>query len=142
MTAIAIALTLLLLSGLPIAFAFGLGAAVALWHEQLPMLKHGGQDFAGLDSFVLLAAPFYLVAGELMAGGRHLRPADPLLLRRLSARSAAARPMRRSWRPCSSPASRARRSPTSRRSAASSSRHAARGLQQGLRGGAGHGPDR
>ncbi len=69
MTAIAIALTLLLLSGLPIAFAFGLGAAVALWHEQLPMLNMAAKMFAGLDSFVLLAAPFYLVAGELMARG-------------------------------------------------------------------------
>ncbi len=69
MTAIAIALTLLLLSGLPIAFAFGLGAAVALWHEQLPMLNIAAKMFAGLDSFVLLAAPFYLVAGELMARG-------------------------------------------------------------------------
>ncbi len=69
MTAIAIALTLLLLSGLPIAFAFGLGAAVALWYEQLPMLNMAAKMFAGLDSFVLLAAPFYLVAGELMARG-------------------------------------------------------------------------
>ena len=69
MTAIAIALTLLLLSGLPIAFAFGLGAAIALWYEQLPMLNMAAKMFAGLDSFVLLAAPFYLVAGELMSRG-------------------------------------------------------------------------
>ncbi len=69
MTAIAIALTLLLLSGLPIAYAFGLGAAIALWYEQLPMLNMAAKMFAGLDSFVLLAAPFYLVAGELMARG-------------------------------------------------------------------------
>jgi tripartite ATP-independent transporter DctM subunit len=68
-TAIAITLTLLLLSGLPIAFAFGLGAAIALWHEKLPMLNMAAKMFAGLDSFVLLAAPFYIVAGELMARG-------------------------------------------------------------------------
>jgi tripartite ATP-independent transporter DctM subunit len=69
MTVVAIVLALLLLSGLPIAFAFGLAAAVALWHEQLPMLSMASKMFAGLDSFVLLAAPFYIVAGELMSRG-------------------------------------------------------------------------
>ena len=51
MSALAIALSILLLGGLPIAFSFGLAAIV------------------GLDSFVLLAAPFYIVAGELMNRG-------------------------------------------------------------------------
>lgn len=69
MTVVSIALVLLLLSGLPIAFAFGLAAAVALWQEQLPMLSMASKMFAGLDSFVLLAAPFYIVAGELMSRG-------------------------------------------------------------------------
>jgi len=69
MTVVSIALALLLLSGLPIAFAFGLSAAVALWHEDLPMLSMATKMFAGLDSFVLLAAPFYIVAGELMSRG-------------------------------------------------------------------------
>jgi tripartite ATP-independent transporter DctM subunit len=69
MTVVSIALVLLLLSGLPIAFAFGLAAAVALWSEQLPMLSMASKMFAGLDSFVLLAAPFYIVAGELMSRG-------------------------------------------------------------------------
>lgn len=69
MTVVSIALVLLLLSGLPIAFAFGLSAAVALWHEELPMLNMAAKMFAGLDSFVLLAAPFYIVAGELMSRG-------------------------------------------------------------------------
>jgi tripartite ATP-independent transporter DctM subunit len=69
MTVVSIALALLLLSGLPIAFAFGLSAAVALWHEDLPMLSMATKMFAGLDSFVLLAAPFYIAAGVLMSRG-------------------------------------------------------------------------
>ena len=69
MTAIAVALTLLLLSGLPIAFAFGLSAVVGIYVDGLPMLNVASKLFAGLDSFVLLAAPFYIVAGELMNRG-------------------------------------------------------------------------
>lgn len=69
MTTIAVALAVLLIGGLPIAFAFGLAAAIGLWLEQLPMLNLAAKMFAGLDSFVLLAAPFYIVAGELMTRG-------------------------------------------------------------------------
>ncbi len=69
MTVVALVLAVLLLAGLPIAFAFGLSAAMALWHEDLPMLSMASKMFAGLDSFVLLAAPFYIVAGELMSRG-------------------------------------------------------------------------
>ena len=69
MTAIAIGLALLLLSGLPIAFAFGLAAVIGIYLEQLPMLNVASKIFAGLDSFVLLAAPFYIAAGEIMNRG-------------------------------------------------------------------------
>ena len=69
MTSLSIALAILLLGGLPIAFSFGLAAIVGLWFEQLPFLNIVSKMFAGLDSFVLLAAPFYIVAGELMNRG-------------------------------------------------------------------------
>ena len=69
MTSLSIALAILLLGGLPIAFSFGLAAIVGLWFEQLPFLNLVSRMFAGLDSFVLLAAPFYIVAGELMNRG-------------------------------------------------------------------------
>lgn len=69
MTAVGLALVILLLGGLPIAFSFGLAAIVGLWFEQLPFLNIVSRMFAGLDSFVLLAAPFYIVAGELMNRG-------------------------------------------------------------------------
>jgi TRAP-type transport system large permease protein len=68
-TAVSLALVILLLGGLPIAFSFGLAAVVGLWFEQLPFLSIVSRMFAGLDSFVLLAAPFYIVAGELMNRG-------------------------------------------------------------------------
>ena len=58
MTSLSIALAVLLLGGLPIAFSFGLAALVGLWFEQLPFLNLASKMFAGLDSFVLLAAPF------------------------------------------------------------------------------------
>src|SRR6185436_16276437 len=69
MMTVAIALTLLLAIGLPIGFAFGLAAAIALWATNEPLLNVVSKMFGGLDSFVLMAAPFYIVAGELMNRG-------------------------------------------------------------------------
>jgi tripartite ATP-independent transporter DctM subunit len=69
MIVVGVALTLLLVSGLPIAFAFGLAAILALLTENLGLLNVASKMFSGLDSFVLLAAPFYIVAGELMTRG-------------------------------------------------------------------------
>jgi tripartite ATP-independent transporter DctM subunit len=69
MIVIAVALVALLLLGLPIAFSFGLAAVAALWMDGQPQLNVVTKMFAGLDSFVLLAAPFYIVAGELMNRG-------------------------------------------------------------------------
>ena len=69
MTVLALVLVALLLLGLPIAFAFGLAAVVALHLDGQSQLNVVSKMFAGLDSFVLLAAPFYIVAGELMNRG-------------------------------------------------------------------------
>jgi tripartite ATP-independent transporter DctM subunit len=68
-TLAAVALLVLLIAGLPIAWAFGLAAIVALIHEQLGLLNVASKLFNGVNSFVLLAAPFYIVAGELMNRG-------------------------------------------------------------------------
>jgi TRAP-type transport system large permease protein len=65
----ALALLVLLVAGLPIAWAFGLASVFALVSEGLPLLNLPIKLFAGVDSFVLLAAPFYIVAGELMNKG-------------------------------------------------------------------------
>jgi tripartite ATP-independent transporter DctM subunit len=68
-TELGIILAILLLGGLPIAFAFGLAAIIGLLVENAGLLNVATKLFAGLDSFVLLAAPFYIVAGELMNRG-------------------------------------------------------------------------
>jgi TRAP-type transport system large permease protein len=69
MTAITVALTLLLVIGLPVSFSFALAGAYALWLDGEQLLNVVSKMFAGLDSFVLMAAPFYIVAGELMNRG-------------------------------------------------------------------------
>jgi TRAP-type transport system large permease protein len=69
MTIVLVALAVLLLSGLPISVAFGLAAAIALVWDDQSLLNVASKMFAGLDSFVLMAAPFYIVAGELMNRG-------------------------------------------------------------------------
>jgi tripartite ATP-independent transporter DctM subunit len=63
------ALVALLLFGVPIAFAFALSGAVALLADGQDLLSVVSRMYSGLDSFVLMAAPFYIVAGELMSRG-------------------------------------------------------------------------
>lgn len=69
MTAILVVLTGLLVVGMPVAFAFGLASVVALLLDNSSLLNVASRMFAGLDSFVLLAAPFYILAGEIMNRG-------------------------------------------------------------------------
>jgi tripartite ATP-independent transporter DctM subunit len=69
MTTILVLLTVLLVAGMPVAFAFGLASAVALYLDGFSLLNVASRMFAGLDSFVLLAAPFYILAGEIMNRG-------------------------------------------------------------------------
>ena len=65
-----VVLAILIVGGLPIAFAFGLAAMVGLWVDDLNLLNVASRMFAGLDTFVLLAAPFYIVVGDLMVRAR------------------------------------------------------------------------
>ena len=69
MIVIAIALTLLLLVGLPISYSFVLAGSFALWYTGEQQLNVISRLFAGVDTFVLMAAPFYILAGELMNRG-------------------------------------------------------------------------
>ena len=69
MIVVAIALVILLSIGLPISFSFALAAAIALWADGQALLNVVSKMYSGLDSFVLMAAPFYIVAGELMNRG-------------------------------------------------------------------------
>lgn len=57
----------LLLINMPIAFALGIAAAVTLASDPvLPLNSIVTRAFVGVDSFTLLAIPFFIIAGELM----------------------------------------------------------------------------
>lgn len=59
----------LVLIGAPIAIALGLTGALTTWFSGFPMVLIPIRFFSSLDNFALLAAPFYIFAGELMNRG-------------------------------------------------------------------------
>lgn len=69
---LALSFVVLLLIGVPIAFCIGLSTALTmlLSVESLPVITTVAQRVAtGLDSFTLLAIPFFILAGQLMNQG-------------------------------------------------------------------------
>ena len=57
----------LLLINMPIAFALGFATMATLFfNETLPINSIVTRAFVGVDSFTLLAIPFFIIAGELM----------------------------------------------------------------------------
>jgi tripartite ATP-independent transporter DctM subunit len=62
-----VAFALLLVIGVPVAFAIGLASVVGILALELRMVAVPTRMFTGIDSFVLLAAPFYILAGEVMS---------------------------------------------------------------------------
>ena len=57
----------LLLFNMPIAFALGIASATTLLFDNtLPINSIVTRAFVGVDSFTLLAIPFFIIAGELM----------------------------------------------------------------------------
>ena len=64
------ALFLLLALGLPVAFAMAISVFVAIsFASNYPHLVVVKEMFSGLDSFPLLAVPFFILASEIMTGG-------------------------------------------------------------------------
>jgi tripartite ATP-independent transporter DctM subunit len=56
--------------GVPVAFALGLATATSLLlAESYPLLVLLKETFTGIDSFPLMAVPFFILAAELMSGG-------------------------------------------------------------------------
>jgi C4-dicarboxylate transporter DctM subunit len=56
--------------GVPIAFALGGAAIAGLWLlEGVPLKIVASRTFGAMDSFALLAIPFFILAGELMETG-------------------------------------------------------------------------
>jgi tripartite ATP-independent transporter DctM subunit len=62
-----VAFVVLLLIATPVSFAMGLAAIVAIvWQGRTPLNTVVTQMTAGMDSFPLMAIPFFILAGELM----------------------------------------------------------------------------
>lgn len=60
----------LLAIGVPVAFAMAISAlAAAYFGSSYPLLVVVKEMFSGLDSFPLMAVPFFILAAELMSGG-------------------------------------------------------------------------
>jgi tripartite ATP-independent transporter DctM subunit len=56
--------------GVPVAFALGMATVTALGLSgNFPMLALLKETFTGVDSFPLMAVPFFILAAELMSGG-------------------------------------------------------------------------
>lgn len=61
---------LFLAIGVPVAFALGLAtAATLILAEAYPLMVLLKETFTGIDSFPLMAVPFFILAAELMSGG-------------------------------------------------------------------------
>jgi TRAP-type transport system large permease protein len=69
MIEMAVVFALMLIIGVPIAFSLGIAGAVGLWTLDLALISVPTRLFTGMDNFVLLAAPFYILAGEIMNRG-------------------------------------------------------------------------
>jgi tripartite ATP-independent transporter DctM subunit len=62
-----IAFVVLLLLAVPVSFAMGLAAVTAIiWQGRTPLNTVVTQMASGMDSFPLMAIPFFILAGELM----------------------------------------------------------------------------
>jgi C4-dicarboxylate transporter DctM subunit len=64
-----IGLIVLVLLGMPVAFAIGIASMLALLAGNYSLIILPQKIFAGLDSFPMLAIPFFVLAGNLMTGG-------------------------------------------------------------------------
>lgn len=69
-SALVLVFLLALIAGVPIAFAMVIAGLAAVWvHGGFDPMVTVQQMFSGIDSFPLLAIPFFILAAELMSGG-------------------------------------------------------------------------
>jgi C4-dicarboxylate transporter DctM subunit len=61
---------LLILMGIPVAISVGLSSIIILVIGDVPLVLVPQRLFAGMDSFPLIAVPFFILAGDLMAEGK------------------------------------------------------------------------
>ncbi|MDR1242766.1 MAG: TRAP transporter large permease [Deltaproteobacteria bacterium] len=64
-----ILMLVLVFLGIPICFSLGIATVVAMLYGGMPLLVVPQKMFTGVDSVPLLAIPFFLLAGNLMARG-------------------------------------------------------------------------
>ncbi|HSV78835.1 MAG TPA: TRAP transporter large permease [Ramlibacter sp.] len=69
LTILSVSFILLLLLGVPVAFAIGLSALATLLWEGMPLAVGFQQMTSGMNIFSFLAIPFFIFAGELMLYG-------------------------------------------------------------------------
>jgi tripartite ATP-independent transporter DctM subunit len=69
LTLLTVSFTLLLILGVPVAFAIGLSSMCAILYEELPMAVLFQQMMSGMNIFSFLAIPFFIFSGELMLHG-------------------------------------------------------------------------
>ncbi|MFZ5587397.1 MAG: TRAP transporter large permease [Thermodesulfobacteriota bacterium] len=67
--AMALVFLLTLALGFPVAFCLGITALSGLWLLDEPLLLMAQRMFTGIDSFPLMAVPFFVLAGEIMNRG-------------------------------------------------------------------------
>jgi tripartite ATP-independent transporter DctM subunit len=69
LTVLAVSFTLLLILGVPVAFAIGLSSVATILVAGLPMAIVFQKMVGGMQTFSFLAIPFFIFAGELMLYG-------------------------------------------------------------------------
>ncbi|WP_366655868.1 TRAP transporter large permease [Fodinicurvata sp. EGI_FJ10296] len=68
--AMALTMGILFMLGVPIAVGIAMAAVVAIeYFTRLPLLLVAQRMFTGIDSFTLMAIPFFILAGNLMSAG-------------------------------------------------------------------------
>lgn len=61
---------ILMFLGLPVAVAIALSSSIVLFTQNIPLVLVDQRMFAGTDSFPLVAVPFFILAGDLLAKGK------------------------------------------------------------------------
>ena len=69
LTILGVSFALLLLLGVPVAFAIGLSSIATILYEGLPVAMLFQQMMSGMNVFSFLAIPFFVFSGELMLHG-------------------------------------------------------------------------
>ena len=66
---LAVVFLITLAFGFPVAICLGLTSLVALWSKGIMLAVMAQRIFTGIDSFPLMAVPFFVLAGEIMNRG-------------------------------------------------------------------------